>query len=441
VSVSDAAAPVEVTTGHPGVWDVYRVEIKKLTAQTLTRLVALACLVGPFVFGGIIKTQTAVPADTLFGRWMHTSGYATPLVILGFAGVAGFPLLTSIVAGDIFAAEDRYGTWKTLLTRSSSRGDLFIGKTLAAATYSLAMVTLLAASSLAAGLLLVGSKSLVSLSGTSISPGRVLGLVGLSWAISLIPVLGFTSLGVLFSIASRNSIVGVLGPPVVGLLMILLTVLGGGVVVRTLLLTTPFDAWHGLLLAHPHYQPLERGAAVAAIYIFFALDVAWALFRRRDFAGSDPSRQGSWGLVIRWAAVAVAVVALLAAASNWGPTTITSEKLQASIAPTFKNLVTVQQMLLGRRAQAGASLTVRPLCRRGGQNRPSRGPGDDWICQLTVTSPGASEALVAYEVNARANGCYTATGPSPVVGPLKIPDARGRSVVNPLYQFDGCIEP
>ena len=134
MSVASAqAAPVPATRRRgSGIGAVYRVEIAKITSQWLPRTAAAACLVGPFAFALFINTQSSVPADSLFGRWVHSSGFAIPLVVLGFAGIAGFPLLASVVAGDIFASEDRQATWKTVLTRSCSRGDVFWGKTLAA---------------------------------------------------------------------------------------------------------------------------------------------------------------------------------------------------------------------------------------------------------------------------------------------------------------------
>ena len=49
------------------------------------------------------------------------SGFAVPLVVLGFAALWVFPVLASIVGGDLFSSEDRYGTWTTVLTRSRSR--------------------------------------------------------------------------------------------------------------------------------------------------------------------------------------------------------------------------------------------------------------------------------------------------------------------------------
>ena len=86
------------------------------------------CLVAPFAFAIFINTQSSVPADSLFGRWVQSSGFAIPFVLLGFAGIAGFPLIASVVAGDIFASEDRQSTWKTVLTRSCSRGERVRGQ-------------------------------------------------------------------------------------------------------------------------------------------------------------------------------------------------------------------------------------------------------------------------------------------------------------------------
>ena len=65
-------------------------------------------------------------------------------------------MLTSVVGGDLFSAEDRYGTWKTVLTRSRSRAEVFAGKVLTALGFSSLAVVVLAVSSIAAGLLVIG---------------------------------------------------------------------------------------------------------------------------------------------------------------------------------------------------------------------------------------------------------------------------------------------
>jgi len=73
---------------------------------------------------------------------VHSSGFAVSLVVMGFAGQWGFPLIAGLVAGDQFASEDRHNTWKTILTRSRTRGELFAGKFLAAVTLLPAILVL-----------------------------------------------------------------------------------------------------------------------------------------------------------------------------------------------------------------------------------------------------------------------------------------------------------
>jgi ABC-2 type transport system permease protein len=289
-----ATAWSPVTTGQPGptrpadrgrVVTAYRWEIAKLAAQVRTRATLAVCLLAPFVFVLLLDRQDRVPKDTLYGRWVHASGFATPLLVLGFAAQWMFPLLTSLVAGDIFAGEDHHGTWKTILTRSHSRTQIFWAKVLAAATFSILVLAALAASCLAAGVLLVGHQPLESLSGTLLPPGRAAGLVLAAWATALLPLLGFTALAVMLSVLTRSSPVGIVGPIVIGLVMQLYSFLNGADTIRHLLLVTPFDAWHGLLAADPYYGPLRAGALVSAAYIAVCLGVAYTVLRRRDITG------------------------------------------------------------------------------------------------------------------------------------------------------------
>ena len=154
------------------------------------------CLVGPFLVVAGLHLQSATPGDTPFGQWVHASGFAIPMVILGFGGQWLLPVLTAIVAGDIFSAEDHFGTWKTILTRSRSRGELFAGKFLAALTFAVAAMVLLTVSDLAAGLL-AGTQPVVGLAGQLVPAGHATELVLASWVSELPPVLGFTALAVL----------------------------------------------------------------------------------------------------------------------------------------------------------------------------------------------------------------------------------------------------
>ena len=86
------------------------VECSKLFAQLTVHILLAACIAGPFAFAVAMRVQTSVPADTLFGRSAAESGFALPLVVLGFAALWAFPVVSSVVGGDVFSAEDRYGT-------------------------------------------------------------------------------------------------------------------------------------------------------------------------------------------------------------------------------------------------------------------------------------------------------------------------------------------
>jgi len=288
---SDGGAVAVATKGGPraislgGVRRAFAVERTKVAGQLQARAVLLACIVAPVVFAVAMKVQSSVPEDTLFGRWAAVSGFAVPLVVLGFAASWAFPVLTSVVGGDIFSSEDRYGTWATLLTRSRSRGEIFVGKVLAALAFSIAATFVLGATSIAAGALVVGRQPLLGLSGTEIPPGRAMGLVAMAWATTVPPMLGFTALAVLISVTTRSGIAGVGLPVLVGFAMELCSLVAGADVVRRFLLTSTFVAWHGLFADPRYVGPLVEAGWVSAVYFVGALGVARAVVRRRD-AGS-----------------------------------------------------------------------------------------------------------------------------------------------------------
>src|SRR5262249_56287213 len=141
-----------------------------------------ACVIAPIGFAIVIRIQDSVPEDTLFGRAVKESGFAVSLVVLGFAALWALPVLTSIVGGDAFASEDRHGTWKTVLTRSRSRSDLFAGKVLASLGFTALAVAVLAASSIVSGLLVIGRQPVIDLSGMLVEPSPALVQGTLAWA-------------------------------------------------------------------------------------------------------------------------------------------------------------------------------------------------------------------------------------------------------------------
>jgi ABC-2 type transport system permease protein len=265
-----------------GVLAVPGVEATKLTVQWKVRLALVACAAGPFAFAAALRLQSSLPTDTLFGRAIDESGFAVPLVILGFAAFWVFPAAASLVAGDLFSAEDRYGTWATVLTRSRSRAELFAGKALTAIVFATVAIAVLSLSSLAAGALVIGRQPLIDLSGVSRSAPQAALRVALAWTSVLPPVIGFAALAMLASIATRSSAAGIGLPVVIGLTMQLCEMLDGGEAIRQTLISSGFGAWHGLMTDPPYYRPLVYGGAVSAAYVAVCLTVGYRALRQRD---------------------------------------------------------------------------------------------------------------------------------------------------------------
>lgn len=92
-------------------------------------------------------------------------------------------------------------------------------------------------------------------------------------------------LALLFSVWSRNAAVGIAAPVVMGLVMQLVGALGGIESLRPFLLSTPFEAWHGLLAAPRFAGPLQESVITTVAWSVVCLAAAFLVLRRRDITG------------------------------------------------------------------------------------------------------------------------------------------------------------
>jgi ABC-2 type transport system permease protein len=271
----------------PSAATVYAWELRKLRFQKRTYLGLGAAILVPilFVVATGIQGRRGGPNDVAFGRYIHDSGLAIPLVLLLFGSIWMYPLITALVAGDIFASEDHNGTLKTVLTRSLERQQIFLGKAVAAATYAIVAILLSGIVAVVAGCIESGFNPLTSLSGTKVSAARALGLVMASLGFYLIPVLAITCIGLLLSVVTRNSAAAVVGTLMISLLIQLIGILPGLQSTHPYLLSTQFNAWQGLLRTPTDWTPIIRSLWVCALYALPALLAALVAFLRRDVAG------------------------------------------------------------------------------------------------------------------------------------------------------------
>jgi len=148
------------------------------------------------------------------------------------------------------------------------------------------------------------------------------------------------------------------------------------------------------------------------------------------------------GLIAALAAV-LAISGAVVAGSGGG-SSVTQARLERALSVEFANLYADQAQLLGHPGITPASLDARAMCDKGGAVEPNVGPGSNWNCLVTWTDPNnpmPPEGYGKFEVDVHSNGCYTAGGPSKLVGFQTITDADGEQVNNPVYEFDGCFDP
>jgi ABC-2 type transport system permease protein len=444
VTAAAVALPRAGTRPAP-VWPCYRFELIKLLAQWPIRLALLACWLGPALLVAIISQQSSLPADTVFGRWMGQTGWAGALVVLSFSCSWVLPLLTSLVAGDVFASEDRLGTWRHLLVAVRSPRRIFVAKVLASLTVIILLVAGLAASGVVGGLAAVGNRPLVGLDGHLLAPHQAAAAVLLAWASVLAPTLAFAAVGFLGSVALGRSPMGLVTPALLALLLQIGQLPPLPVVVRAALPSYAFIAWRGLFTAPAQIGPIVAGVAVSLAVAVVASALAYRLFMRRDF--TNPAYDGFGARVLTGAllplaallAVAVGVIAGTTSASGSG---IDKAKLDGSLATAFAHLYRTQTRELHRPDVTQAQLRTSAACDKGGPLVEDLGPGNDWRCVVSWHLPGtAATGSAIYQLDVKPDGRYVADGDGPqeVNGFFQVHTSTG-DAPNPLWQFDGSVD-
>ncbi|MFI6059183.1 ABC transporter permease [Streptomyces sp. NPDC051286] len=423
----------------------YRFELVKLVSQWRIRLLVLACWIAPALFVAAVSQQSSLPSDTLFGRWMHATGWAGSLVVLGFAGTWALPLLTSVVAGDVFASEDRLGTWRHLLVAVRSPRRIFAAKALASLTVILLLVAGLACSSAAGGIVAVGNQPLVGLDGHLLTPADAGVRVLLAWVCVLAPTLSLAAIGLLGSVALGRSPMGLLLPPLVALAMQVAQMLPLPVAVRLALPGYAFTAWNGLFTSPAQVGPLLIGIVVSLVWAVVATALAYLLFLRRDFTNLAYDGSGRRAIttgLLPLAGLAALTVAVVAVATPSMGSGIEQDKVQRSVATAFAHLYRIQTQQLNRPAVTEAQLRVTTACNKSGGQVAPQGAGNDWRCVVTWHLPGVEAAGTAiYQLDVASDGRFVADGDGPkeVNGYFLVRTPTG-DAPNPLWQFDGNVE-
>ncbi|HEV3360933.1 MAG TPA: ABC transporter permease [Pseudonocardiaceae bacterium] len=423
----------------------YRFELVKLLSQWRVRVLLIACLIGPAGFVVAVGQQSSLPSDTTFGRWMSSTGWAGPLVLLGFSGTYALPLLTSLIAGDVFAVEDRLGTWRHLLVAVRSYQRIFAAKTLASLTVIVLLVVGLAASAIVGGLASVGAQPLVGLDGHLLSSGDTAGKVLLAWLCVLAPTLALGAIGLLGSVALGRSPMGLILPVLVALAMGLAQLLPLPIALRLALPSYGFIAWIGLFTDPVQAGPLLISIAVCLVWAVVATVLAYRLFIKRDFTNLSNDGGGRRALVVGVVPLVV-VLLLTVGVITWSarPTGsgIDKDKLQRSVATAFAHLYRLQASQMHHPDVTESAMGAAAACTKGTGQVVQDGAGTDWRCAVVWHLPGVTAGQSAvYELDVTSDGRYQADGDGPlqINGYFMVHTGTGDQP-NPLWQFDGNVD-
>lgn len=423
----------------------YRFELAKLASHWRLRILLLACWVGPGAFVAVVSRQSALPSDTVFGRLMNSTGWAGALVVLAFACSWGLPLITALVAGDVFAAEDRVGTWRHLVVAVRSTRRIFLGKALASATVIVLLVAGLAVSGVVGGFASVGLRPLAGLDGYAFTGSQVAGRLLLAWGCVLAPTLAFGAVGLLGSVALGRSPMGLVAPAVLAVLLALVEMLPLPVVVRLALPSQGFIAWRGLFTERVQTGPLVVGVLVALAWAATATAAAYQLFLGRDFtdlANDGSGRRVVLGGLLPLVALTACTVLVLVIATPATGSGIDKLKVEGSLATAYGHLYRLQTEELHRPPVTEVALATSASCDKGGSLVTDEGPGTDWRCVVTWHLPGTTaEGSAIYQLDVTADGRYVADGDGPqdVNGFFQVRAPYGNAP-NPLWQFDGTVD-
>jgi ABC-2 type transport system permease protein len=262
---------------------VLRLELRKLRALRRTYLGLAGSAIIPVVLLIALETGDGGPPDEVpFARSVQGVGLAIPLFSLAFATFFLLPLLASLVAGDAISGETSGGTLKTILTRSVTRPQIFRAKLYTAAIYTLALVAVQFVVGTIAGVAVLGTDPLPTLSGTEVGLLPAIPLVAAAFLFAAVTVFALACFSLLLSSATLNTVAAIGGTVI---LIVVLQVAGTFEsldFLRPYLVTQQANAWFGIIRDPIDWWPLMRAVIVSACWAIPCVGVAYTIFTRRD---------------------------------------------------------------------------------------------------------------------------------------------------------------
>jgi len=198
------------------------------------------------------------------------------------------PLLISFVAGDQLAGEATSGTYRLILTRPTSRSEIFVAKWITTIVYTVLFVAFLAVLSIGLALALLGRGDLLVIgrgTGILILPGQdvawrfILAYIFAGWS-----MLTISSISLFFSSFVENAIGPIVATMGVLIVSTVLSVLPVEVLasLRGYLFTSYMDLWLRAFADPISWDRVREAVLVLGGYSAASVLGAWLIFVRKD---------------------------------------------------------------------------------------------------------------------------------------------------------------
>ena len=266
-----------------------RVELAKLfrrprTWLTILLLNALPTLVAVLVsVTGVSAPPGQGPA---FLSAVLANGSLFAVAALAIVLPLFLPVSVAVVAGDSIAGEAQAGTLRYLLIRPVGRTRLLVAKLVATLVFVLVAVLSVAVVGFGVGRLLLGSQpisqAIVSVSGTSLTPGQIAWRVVLAVGYMAFSMLGVAAMAVLLSTLSDSPLTASLGALAFLVASSLLLTIDAAQALQPYLPTRYWLSFVDLFRDPILWSEVERGVALQAVYVVVLLGAAWASFTTKD---------------------------------------------------------------------------------------------------------------------------------------------------------------
>ncbi|MBL0886447.1 ABC transporter permease subunit [Myceligenerans sp. I2] len=213
---------------------------------------------------------------------MATSAFVLPLGSLMTLLMLLLPLTVAMASGDALAGEQSHGALRGWLLAPVARGRLLAVKAAGVLVVAFVASTLVVVSGLVTGLVLAGTDGLVSMSGTELSIGDVLGRLALAvaWATLYLMAVGAVALAVsAFTEHPMLVVVSVLGGLIVSGVLMQISALDW---LHPFLLPTSVTSLVDLIRDPVSLDGLAEGALRALSYLAIGMSLAYARITTTD---------------------------------------------------------------------------------------------------------------------------------------------------------------